>query len=854
MNGTLSYDATLADLVAPSFTSSTSAYLSPTSGLFQWTDYYNGTASTATATSPGSVLGYEEDTAISQGLDGTRYYQSFTDYFNYTNTTSGATIVNVADSTTFPSNLTSSSSGTLTVADFQGAGGDTTSYAYSFFPGTNQVEEMTTSLPDSSSDGPGTPDVSTVVYDTLGQPVWTMDANGYIDYTKYDTENSGAVVETITDVNTSDTGDFSNLPSGWTTPAGGGLNLVTSYQVDNQGRTIEETDPNGNVTYTVYDDADNAVFTIPDAVIVSGNFTNGTITTTAPMSMERNDIPYEYTTVSWSDGYSSSSTLTGSYTESLTFSGTLTVSSGVVVVPEFVSSDPCDSSELNILKLNSTAGSLTLQSLSRSLSNSGSQMVESDSYFVLGTATDSNSMYLSTGTNSPYSGTLNLNYYATYYSYDDMGRQARIIDPNGTITDTTYDAQGRVLATFVGTDDSPTSDYNGYGDPDNGDWEDFLYYVEHHNNAIPSGTNMTLVSQNIYDDGGVGDGNLTETISYPGGALTPRATEYLYDWQDQQISSKSGVATALPSGFTVSNIGSVTLSSRATFDGSTFALTGGGDGFGINGTTNTGDSFSFLSQSISGNTTLVTRVDGLTNEYANSEAGLVLRDGSSTGALSVAVVFVPGDGVEFLWRTSVNATTFSSSFASGISSPVWLELVRSGNTFSASYATSSSLSWIQVGSTESITMSTSLMGGLAVATGDDPSQGVGIFDNASINGNFFTSSLYETDGANRTLTVNTLDNMGEVIATSQYAADKMSMVDSNADGIPDAMSTGTLTAYSTTAYDPQGRGYQTTTYSVDPSSGATNGSLTLVSDTRRRPRREHDRHLVLGNLDDQERL
>ena len=44
------------------------------------------------------------------------------------------------------------------------------------------------------------------------------------------------------------------MPSGWTTPTGYGLNLITTYQVDAQGRTVEETDPNGNVTFTVYND------------------------------------------------------------------------------------------------------------------------------------------------------------------------------------------------------------------------------------------------------------------------------------------------------------------------------------------------------------------------------------------------------------------------------------------------------------------------------------------------------------------------------------------------------------------------------------------------------------------------
>src|SRR5207248_2285494 len=96
-------------------------------------------------------------------------------------------------------------------------------------------------------------DTQTTVYDTYGRPVWTKDGDGFLNYTAYD-EASGAVVKTVTDVNTSNTSDFTGLPSGWSTPTGGGLHLITLYEVDNQGRTTKMTDPTTNVTYTVYDD------------------------------------------------------------------------------------------------------------------------------------------------------------------------------------------------------------------------------------------------------------------------------------------------------------------------------------------------------------------------------------------------------------------------------------------------------------------------------------------------------------------------------------------------------------------------------------------------------------------------
>jgi hypothetical protein len=70
---------------------------------------------------------------------------------------------------------------------------------------------------------------------------------------------TGSATDAITNVNTSDDRDFRNLPSGWSTISGGSLNLVTSFQVDDMGRDTEETNPNGNVTYWVYNDEYNEV-------------------------------------------------------------------------------------------------------------------------------------------------------------------------------------------------------------------------------------------------------------------------------------------------------------------------------------------------------------------------------------------------------------------------------------------------------------------------------------------------------------------------------------------------------------------------------------------------------------------
>src|SRR5262249_4051875 len=141
-----------------------------------------------------------------------------------------------------------------------GTGPETTSYSYTWFSGTLQKQSVAVSLPviSAAQNGPGTADVQTTFFDAYGRPIWTKDADGFINYIADDLATS-AVTKTITDVDTTRTGDFQNLPAGWSTPSGGGLHLITQMVVDGLGRTTKLTDPIGNITYTVYNDTNHEV-------------------------------------------------------------------------------------------------------------------------------------------------------------------------------------------------------------------------------------------------------------------------------------------------------------------------------------------------------------------------------------------------------------------------------------------------------------------------------------------------------------------------------------------------------------------------------------------------------------------
>jgi RHS repeat-associated protein len=363
-------------------------YLNATSGLLEVTDYY----ATTTAGDPllggsaGGVAGYYQDTKLQQGTAGTPILQASAQYF--THSAGGATVAPIATQAVY--------------RNTDGTGAETTSYAYSWFSGTTQTQSMTVSLPTVSAaqNGPGTADVQTTFFDAYERPIWTKDGDGFLNYAAYDPA-TGAVVKTITDVDTTKTGDFQNLPTGWSTPSGGGLHLITQRQVEILGRPTQVTDPAGNITYIVYNDPNYERLVYP-------GWNSSTNLPTGPTQVYREDRP-------------------GSYLETLTMSATPHLTNGVPDGTESISN---------------------LQTLARRYGNSAGQLVRADAYFNLTGVTYSTAQYI---------GTAGTNYYSTLYDYDTRGRLNRTQLPTGTINRTVNDGLDRVVSTWVGTNDTPAS-------------------------------------------------------------------------------------------------------------------------------------------------------------------------------------------------------------------------------------------------------------------------------------------------------------------------------------------------------------------------------------------------------------
>jgi RHS repeat-associated protein len=397
-------------------------YISDSSGLINVTSYFTGT--TATATTAGSADRRMSSTAVQRGDTGTPILQSSYTYFVVM--AGGETDTQIASRTEYVT-----TDGTVT---------NTTTYAYTYVPGTTRLISQATTLPvvSAAENGSGIADISEQVFDSAGRMIWSKDADGFLRYRAYDPQ-TGSVTKTIADVDTTQTADFADLPAGWTTPSGGGLHLMSTYEVDSLGRTTRSTDPNGSITYTIYDDVNHAVWTY-----AGWNSTTGR--PTGPTQISRRD-------------------LSGNYTESLTFSA----------VPDLdVSGRPTGTEAIT-----------NIESLSRSIMNSAGQMIASDRYFDI-------PAYSTTAAELGVPGT---NFLRTTYAYNNQGQVDRMVNPAGTITLMRYDGRGQQVTTYVGTDDSTTDGFKW--SPSNASASSNMVLVasnEYDNGGIGSG-NLTSTTQ-----------------------------------------------------------------------------------------------------------------------------------------------------------------------------------------------------------------------------------------------------------------------------------------------------------------------------------------------------------------------
>lgn len=382
------YDDSFADL---------NVSLKSNAGLIRLAEYYATTGS-------GAAQGHLKAEKIKQGTSGTPVLLRQLEYASHS--AGGQSVYPISKETVYRND--------------DGTGAIETTFSYTFHSGTVQVEEKTTTLPAVSAgqNGSGTSASRIERFDLHGNRIWRKDERGFLTRMKYDLP-TGALVQQIEDV---DTAQVTDEPAGWTTPASGGLHLVTDYEHDGHGRITQELGPE-------------------HAIDIGGTATNIRRATWRVYQ----DLDHQ----TW---IGRGSRHTGS--------GADTLVNPVVIVQRDRKGQLLE--EIAAVRA-STSGQLTASD-----SFSQSDFVRWTTYQYTDCCKLSGQRVYHTIPGSG-EGSAGTNYDQTEFGYDAMGRRNRTVSPGGTITFEVFDPRGLVTKRYMGTDDSGATetDPTGGGAPGN---------------------------------------------------------------------------------------------------------------------------------------------------------------------------------------------------------------------------------------------------------------------------------------------------------------------------------------------------------------------------------------------------
>ncbi len=175
------------------------------------------------------------------------------------------------------------------------------------------------------------------------------------------------------------------------------------------------------------------------------------------------------------------------------------------------------------------------------------------------------------------------------------------------------------------------------------------------------------------------------------------------------------------------DIGGPSLAGSLTYNSGTGAYTTTAGGTGIGGTS---DQFHYTYETLANGGQIIADVASLGNSNAAAEAGPMFRDSTAANGAFAEMVVTPGDGVVFQWRSADGGAANSTTFA-GVAAPVFLRLSELNGQVSGYYSTNGT-SWTQVGTTETISTSTSELAGLAATSNAGGTSTTAIIQNVSV--------------------------------------------------------------------------------------------------------------------------
>jgi hypothetical protein len=167
-----------------------------------------------------------------------------------------------------------------------------------------------------------------------------------------------------------------------------------------------------------------------------------------------------------------------------------------------------------------------------------------------------------------------------------------------------------------------------------------------------------------------------------------------------------------PTPWSCADIGNPSPAGSQSFDPNTGTWTINAGGADITGTS---DQFRFVSHPLAGDGSISAHVTSQTTSSSNAKAGVMFRASTNPGAPNYAVLVSPGAGIKVQERSTQGGSTTKLANPSG-TTPAYLKVTRSGNTFTA-YTSPDGVSWALIaGSTFTMNLPSAMLEGLAVTS------------------------------------------------------------------------------------------------------------------------------------------
>src|ERR1700719_4652892 len=190
------------------------------------------------------------------------------------------------------------------------------------------------------------------------------------------------------------------------------------------------------------------------------------------------------------------------------------------------------------------------------------------------------------------------------------------------------------------------------------------------------------------------------------------------------LTPQASAQGSLPTGWMDQDIGTVGHSGGASYSSGVFSVTGGGATFF--GTTS--DAFHFAYLPLSGDGTIVARMVSVST--STTEAGAIIRETLTPGSTSMMTLAFGSSTIYDAYRTATGGPSAVDAQQSR-ALPYWIKVVRSGSTFTG-YIASDGVNWVQLGTSETISMAQNVYIGLAVTSQSTSTTSTATFDNVSI--------------------------------------------------------------------------------------------------------------------------